>query len=504
MRNPNQSHEIPLVRDLDGTLSRTDTTLELLLLYLKAQPVLGWLHVLLWVRAGRARMKENLFAAVGGELDLARLPYSRAFLCSDLFQESGHRVLVSGAAQPVVEGVVQQVGGFAEAVGSRDGRNLTGHSKAAYLVSRYPGGFDYVGNSRDDLAVWAKARRAFAVNAPTSVLAAAAARGIALDTVVIRDSQLRPLLQGLRLHQWVKNALIFVVPALNLALLTPVLLLKLVALFLAFGLVASATYLFNDLLDIQEDRKHHSKCARPFASGRLDIVPGVLAIAGCFTAGIALALLTDPLLAGMLLIYATISLAYSFKLKRLVILDAMTLAGLFCWRILVGTVALGVEINVWFMTAVGAFFLSLAFGKRCIELERKAALSISIGAAQASEAAAGAGEATTGLAAQSEQLHGRGYQIRDFPVVLGLGLVTGMAAPLVVLIYIYLSGSSLVNHTPSALSLAGLLAYWIARFWVLVNRGQVQDDPIVFALKDRNSLGLLAVIASILVLEQIN
>ena len=492
---------IPLVCDLDGTLSRADTTHELLVLFLKAHPFLGWLRVLLWIRSGKAWLKENLHVDVGTRLELAHLPYSEELIRSAPYQAASFRVLVSGAAQPVVDGVARVIGGFEDAVGTRDRHNLNSRAKAAYLCERYPGGFDYIGNSKDDLAVWEKARRSYAVNAPASVMAAAEARGIALEILVPRAAQARALLKGLRLHQWVKNALIFVVPALNLALLTPGLLVQLVAIFLAFGLVASATYLINDLLDIQEDRKHHSKLARPFASGELDIVTGVMAIAGCFAAGMALALLTDPLLAGMLLIYATVSLVYSFKLKRVVILDAMTLAGLFCWRILAGNVALGVEINVWFMTAVGAFFLSLAFGKRCIELERKAARAS--GGALAPEAATGAKEAATGLADQSVQLHGRGYQSCDFPVVLGLGIVTGMAAPLVVLIYIYLSGSSLVNHTSSALSLAGLLTYWLARFWILVNRGQVQDDPIIFALRDRNSLGLLSVIASILVLEQI-
>lgn len=478
---------VPLVCDLDGTLTRTDTTFELLLLFLRANPFTGWCQVLNWLRQGRSALKTNLYKAVGELFDAAYLPYCRALIESPVYQTAEHRALVSGAARPLVEKVARELGGFGMYSGTTPDVNLTSKAKASHLSAIYPQGFDYVGNSSDDIAVWAKARRAYAVNAPSKVIAKAKTQGIDLHIIVPRIPQIKPLLKAMRLHQWVKNTLIFVVPALNLSTLTLGGMVGLMALFLAFGLVASATYIINDLLDIQEDRKHHSKSTRPFAAGTLDIPTGIVSVLALFLAGMAIAAMLDLLLVRMLFFYAGISLTYSLFLKRIVVVDVMTLALLFCWRVLVGSVALGVVTNVWFMTAVGVFFMSLACGKRCIELERKLAKL----------------PASDGSAETATVLHGRGYQGRDFPVVLGLGLFTGMAAPLVVLIYVFLSGSSVVNYTPNAILLAALLCFWMGRFWILVNRGDVQDDPIVFALKDRTSFIVLATIAGILVAEQL-
>ena len=474
------SLHVPLVCDLDGTLTRTDTTHELLILFLKRNPFFGWLQVLLWVRSGRAHMKERLYAAVGAHLDTADLPYCTELMHSPQFISARQKALVSGAAQPVVESVAEQITGFDGVVGSTATVNMTSRTKADYLSRAYPNGFDYVGNSKDDLAIWEQARKAYAVNAPASVIAAARDKGVALEVLVPRTPQWAGLWKAVRLHQWTKNALLGVIPALNLPHLTAAGLGNLVVAFVAFGFVASATYLLNDLLDIGDDRKHTKKSARPFAAGTLDVVNGGAAMVALFALGFVLGLLVDTRFGGMLLFYAALSMSYSLYLKRVVILDAMTLAFLFCWRIIAGGVVIGAVAEVWFMTAVGAFFLSLAFGKRCIELDRRRRKGDASGA-----------------------LHGRGYQVVDFPVVLGLGLVTGMMAPLIVLIYVYLSQTSIVDHNLSALSLASVLCFWIGRFWILVNRGEVEDDPIVFALKDRHSVLLLGGMALVLVLEQV-
>ncbi len=475
------ANDVPLVCDLDGTLVQSDTTYELLLLYLKQHPLLGLFTVFRWYLAGKATMKINLHSAVGDQLAVGHLPINRNLLNSETFQSAGSRILVSGAPQPVVEDVAKSVSAFDATAGTNANTNLTSQEKASYLTQTYPQGFDYIGNSHDDLAVWQESRRAFAVNAPDSVVQKAKSRGIDLEILQPRISQIRPLITGMRLHQWVKNSLVFVVPALNLGVITFQAIVSMLLVFLAFGLVASATYLLNDLLDIQEDRKHHKKRSRPFASGSLDIPHGVAAIGFFFLSGLAIASLVSLSVAFFLLVYASISLAYSLYLKRLVVLDVIVLSFLFCWRIFIGGVAFGADTNVWFMTAVSAFFLSLAFGKRAIELSR--------GREKA--------DAT-------DVLHGRGYETQDYPVVLGLGLVSGMVAPLIVLIYVFLSGSSIVDHGISAMFLSGLLCFWISRFWILVNRGAVHDDPIVFALKDKHSASLLVGMALILVLEQVN
>lgn len=481
MSGKNDVPAVPLIVDLDGTLTRTDTTYELLILFLKKFPLTGWLRVLLWRKRGLAEMKAQLVAHVGERFDETTLPYTTALLESPVYAEAEHRVLVSGAQRDVVENVAKHVGDFESFVGTDEGRNLTSRTKADYLIATYPVGFDYIGNSSEDLSVWKKARKSYAVNATSSVLEKAKSENISLEVLVPRFPQRASFIKEMRLHQWAKNTLLFVVPALNLAALTPLAILGLLGIFVAFGLVASATYVLNDLLDLQEDRKHHSKSKRPLAAGVLDVKNGIIGTVGLFVIGMALALLINPGVSLLILIYAAVSLSYSLYFKRLVILDAIVLAFLFCWRILVGGVVIGQSANEWFMTAVGAFFLSLAFGKRCIELERRR---------------------TIDAKGPDVQMLGRGYVGRDLPVVMSLGIVSGLIAPVIVLIYVFLSGSSIVNHITSASALAVLLCYWISRFWILVNRGAVHDDPIIFALKDKVSFMLLVAMAFILVVEQ--
>lgn len=476
------STDIPLVCDLDGTVTPTDTTYELMLLYLKAHPLLGWATMLRWLRRGKGHMKAQLAEAVGDGLNTAELPLDRGLLDSGLFQTARRKALVSGAPQAVVDGVSMHLSGFECAAGSTAERNLTADFKADYLRQTFPEGFDYVGDSRDDLPVWQAARRAYAVNADPRTVQAAQARGIRIETLGQRRPLLGPLLQAMRLHQWAKNALIFMVPLLNLYYFTWGWALNLALAFLSLGLVVSATYMLNDLLDLQDDRLHPVKRKRPFAAGQLTVKEGALSIVSLSLSGLGLSLAVGPGLTTALLFYVAVSLGYSFMFKRIVVLDAFVLAFLFCLRVLIGVLVTGAIANAWFFTAVATFFLSLALGKRCIELEHK-----------------WSGE----VANHSETLSGRGYCGRDFPVVLGLGMTVGMMSPLITMIYALLSESPVVQSTVMAFAISTTLMFWMGRFWILVNRGAIDDDPVYFALKDGVSRVAMLVILAAVVIEQV-
>ena len=486
-RNPavdasDHSTDIPLVCDLDGTVTPADTTYELMLLYLKAHPLLGWVTILRWLRRGRGHMKARLAEAVGDGLNTAQLPLDRGLLDSGLFQTARRKALVSGAPQAVVDGVSLHLSGFETAAGSTSERNLTADYKADYLRQTFPEGFDYVGDSRDDLPVWQAARRAYAVNADPRTVQKAQARGIRIETLGQRRRLLRPLLKAMRLHQWAKNTLIFLVPLLNLASFTWGWALNLALAFLALGLVVSATYMLNDLLDLQDDRLHPVKRKRPFAAGHLTVKEGALAVVVLLLSGLGMSLLVGADLAVALLFYVAVSMGYSFMFKRIVVLDTFVLAFLFCLRVLIGVLVTGAIANAWFFTAVATFFLSLALGKRCIELEHK-----------------WSGEAERHL----ETLSGRGYCGKDFPAVRGLGMTVGVISPLIMMIYALLSEGPVVESTVMAFAISTTLLFWMGRFWILVNRGAIDDDPVSFALKDRVSRVAFAVILAAVVAEQV-
>jgi len=467
----------PLVCDLDGTLIRNDTTHELCLAHVKKHPFSGAFQILRWVlSAGRGHMKQELGARYGSSIAPAELPYSD-FLSSKEYRGAKHRALVSGSATPVVQKIGSHLGGFQHVHGSDATDAMTGDAKARYLTETYPEGFDYVGNSRADIPVWRAADRALGVNVSAGTERAAREAGIDLEVISRKPGWVRPLVKGMRLHQWSKNGLLFVNAFLNFALFTPSWIPLLLLGFLAFGLVTSATYLLNDLLDIEADRAHTRKSARPFASGTLGIPEGLAFTALLGLGGLLMAFLLTPAFGGMLACYAVLSLSYSFALKSVVMLDTMVLAFLFCWRVLAGAVLLSQPVSTWFVLALGFFFFSLALGKRCIELRRKTL--------------------------EEDTLKGRGYHKADYPVVLAAGVGSSIASIVVVMIYVLLTDVSVINRDASAALISVLLIFWQMRFWTLVNRDAVHDDPVFFALTDRTSLTTLGLLMLVVCAEQL-
>jgi len=479
---------IPLVLDLDGTLVPTDTLVENLLRVLAERP-LALVGALAAMLRNRAAFKHRLAEAV--KLDPAGLVYNQDVLAlARQARAEGRPVFLATAAdRSIAEAVARHLALF-DGVWASDGTtNLKGAAKAEMLVRRFgAGNFDYAGDSQADRPVWARARRAILV-APGAVLLAQvtadAARSpddiLTLGGVGRPLQQARLLARALRLHQWAKNVLLFVPMVAAHRVQAPVVLAGCLA-FLSFSLCASSVYLVNDLLDLPHDRAHPTKRRRPFASGALDLAraPALVAVLLALTLAAAAALPLRFMM--MLAIYYVGTLSYSFVLKRRMVWDVMMLAGLYTIRIFAGAAATRIPISPWLLAFALFLFFCLAVVKRLTELTLF----------------------VQGGQAPGKALAGRGYGPADLDMLRSMATSSGYMAVLVMALYVN-SGEVLpLYHTPAALwALCPILLFWVSRVLMLANRGLMNDDPVVFALRDRVSLltglaALLAIVAATL------
>lgn len=461
---------VPLVVDLDGTLCRTDTLHEALLAMVSRQP-LTLLSLPGWLREGRAGLKARV--ADAGILPPEALPMNEAVIgLIEAARTEGRPVaLVSAADHRQVTAVAEATGLFDEAYGSAEGTNLKGEEKARFLIERYGAqGFDYVGDSKADLAVWAKARHAITVGASGTMRQAAEGVNGSISHIDPPDGRTKAMLKAMRPHQWSKNALLFLpmLAAHDLGAFLPVLMG-----FIAFCLTASAVYVINDLMDLADDRAHPRKRKRPFAAGDLSAVHGAVLATGLLGTALILSLLTGKLLfLGVLALYLMATFAYSLWLKRKLLIDVLMLAGLYTIRIVAGGAAAAVVLSPWLLGFSMFLFLALAAVKRQAEL--------------------------TDLLRTGREGRGRAYQIDDLPILRGMALASAHAAVLVLALYISSDDVQSLYGRPWLLWLiAPFLLYWLLRMVMTTHRGEMTDDPIVFAATDKVSLVVIGVCAAV-------
>lgn len=458
----------PLCVDLDGTLLRSDLLLESTLALLARRP---WLAFALpwWLLRGKAHLKQAI--ARRASVDPATLPYDPRVLeaLEAAGREGRRRVLCTASDRALAAPVAAHLGCFEEVLASDGTTNLGGRAKARALVERFgERGFDYAGNAPVDLAVWARARRALVVNAGRGLARRAAGACEVEAHWPAEAAGPSAWFRALRLHQWLKNLLVFVPLLASHRVLEPSALLAAGLAFVAFGLCASGVYLLNDLLDLEADRQHPRKRLRPFAAGRLPLLHGIALAPALALAGLALAWWVSPPFAAVLASYYALTLAYSLRLKRAPMLDVLVLAALYTVRIIGGAVAIASALSFWLLAFSMFIFLSLAMLKRYTEL------------------AAMAGDGRTRAA-------GRGYTTDDLPLVQSLGGAAGYLAVLVLALYINSPESQVLYARPEVLwLLCPLLLFWIGRSWLVAHRGGMHDDPVVFAATDRVSQGVAA------------
>jgi 4-hydroxybenzoate polyprenyltransferase len=462
----------PLCVDLDGTLVDTDLSAESLFGVLKRQPWL-LLWVPFWLLQGKARLKKEL--AERCQPDATVLPYNQAVMDHiDSATIDGRKVvLVTGSNRRLADQVAGHLGLFDQVLASDSEVNLTGRRKADLLNNLFGvGGYEYMGNDQIDLQVWQTSAAAVTVNAPRSVVEQVSRLGIPHTDIAPARRTLRSWLKAIRVHQWSKNALLFV-PAVTGHRIFELEALAACALgFLCFGLLASATYIVNDLFDLDADRHHRTKRHRPFAAGVISLQAGIVASAILLLSGLTLALLLPVGFQLTLLAYLGMTLAYSFWFKRVASVDVLLLAALYTIRVVAGAFAIGIDLSFWLLAFSMFVFLSLALVKRVAELielrEKQRAVRPMISADQG-----------------NSLVKGREYSTEDIPILQNLGASSGYLAVLVLALYIHSPDVLLLYQSPQILWLvAPLMLLWVTRLWVMTARGYMDEDPVVFAMKD--------------------
>lgn len=464
----------PLVVDLDGTLIRTDMLHESALRVLRDSPV-NTLRIPYWLSQGKAVLKKNLGACT--DFDPSCLPYNQDLLdwLKQQREQGRSLVLCTASDTCIATAIAEHLGIFDEVMASDGTINLAGTFKAEMLEQRYGrAGFDYVGNSRADLAVWQVARRAVVVNASADLAEKAAA--------VCEVEQVFPSLalnftawrRVLRVHQWLKNLLLFV-PLFAAHQLTSLdTWLALTLAFFSFSLCASSVYIVNDLLDLESDRQHPRKCNRPFASGLVPAWMGVVLAPLLLLCSLVLAQYVGGTFLPWLIFYFVLTCAYSWGLKRLILVDCLTLAMLYTLRIVAGAAAAGMVLSFWLLAFSVFLFLSLAFVKRYAELQVQ-------------------------ILNAKEKVHGRGYYTSDAPLVQMLGITSGYTAVLVLALYLNSDAVVLLYRTPELVwGAVPVMLFWVSWIWMRAHRGEMHDDPLIFAVKDKASLLAGAAFAAVL------
>jgi 4-hydroxybenzoate polyprenyltransferase/phosphoserine phosphatase len=458
----------PLVVDLDGTLTRTDTLFESFVKCAKVAPLGTARSLVDSVVSGKAAMKERLASIAVPDESL--LPYRSEVLemIRKHRDEGGRVVLATGAHRSIAQRVATRLGCFDEVLATEGDVNLVGKAKADLLVSRFgKDGFDYVGDSKADIPVWNAARERWGVGARARSIS----RRPGLDLRRV-DSVSPPgsAWKILRPHQWAKNILV-ALPILSSHKFMDVFLLGRTALvFLAFSVLASSVYVGNDMFDCESDRKNPAKSRRPIASGRLSIPRAVLLMCGLLALTVALAAFLPWQAEVALGIYLAANLLYTVHFKRRLLVDVFLLAFMYVWRIVAGSLATGIELSGWLLGFSVFLFLSLAFAKRYAEVVR--------------------------LDGKSGKAAGRAWAPDDANF-----LATGVAGAIVLALYVTGKSFSELYVSPQLVTmLSPLFLYWILRIWIQTCRREMHEDPVLFAAKDKVSYLVVACAALVLVL----
>lgn len=418
-----------LVVDLDGTLVRTDLLMESVVALLRRQPF--WLFVLpFWLLRGKAGFKHEV--ARRADLEMSTLPW-RADVIEQLRGERAEGrslVLATGSDIRIAHAVADYLNLFDMVFASHGSVNLTGQTKRELLVKEFgESGFEYIDER----------------------------------SRAVRGS----FFKALRPAHWLKNLLVFVPLLAAHRIDEPRLVGRFLLAFLAFGCCASSGYLFNDLIDLEADRRHPQKRLRPFASGDLPLVYGLAGVPILLIAGCAIGALVSPLVAAIVLIYFAMSAAYSLHLKHVAILDVLFLAGLYTVRTLAGSAAGLIWPSHWLLAFTIFLFFSLALVKRYGELVIMR--RVDGGAAKA-----------------------RGYELSDSELLAAMGVASGYLAVLVLALYIATDKARELYSTRELLwLLCPLLLYWISYVWLNAHRGKMPGDPVLFAIHNRTSCILL-------------
>lgn len=465
----------PLCVDLDGTLVKSDTLVDSLLVLARTRP---GLIPALFVRVLRGKAAFKAFVTDNVALDVERLPYNRTLLhyLREQHREGRPIYLATGADVRIARRVAAHLGIFADVLGSDGATNLTGGKKLAALRSRLGlAEFDYIGNDTPDLPLLADATEPMVANPSRRLRSRLSTQRVKVArTFEERGHFVGSALKAVRPHQWSKNLLVFL-PLLLAHIVATQRLVAAVIAFACFSLTASAAYIVNDLLDIEADRRHPQKRHRPFACGDLDAFAGVLIAVTFLVMAFAGARLLPVEFYGWLVLYLVTTFTYTAILKRYALIDVLVLSGMYTLRLLAGAAATDTHISPWLAGFSVFLFLSLAIVKRFAELGNLVARGVT-------------------------PRNGRGYLVTDLNQLRSFGTASAFAA--VVVFTNYISSHEvavLYRHAERLWMIMPLMILWLCRVWLLASRGLLNEDPLVFAFTDKQSLMIgAAVIAVVL------
>lgn len=474
------SETIPLLVDLDGSLVGTDTLYEMVATLIRSNPIVAIL-IPFWLIRGKSYLKQELFHRV--KLNVDALPYREEVIdYLRLEHKCGRRIiLVTGSWHKLAEQICDKFDFFDDCAGTDDNVNLTGRNKANWANETYgKGNYDYLGNEEKDLLVWEHARKSIVVGNKALLSKALSVSELGMH-INIEKAGISTYLRAIRVHQWPKNALVFV-PLFAAQLATDISSIFLVTLgFLAFCCCASGTYIFNDIFDLDFDRQSSIKRSKPIASGKLAIPKAVFISTILLALSIAIALALNKYFLGVLVSYFVVASLYSYKLKSLQTVDVIALAGLSTLRIIAGAAAISVPLSFWLMSFSMVLFFSLAIARRVSEILSQ----------------------EQGIKETKDKVSEYGYYLSDIPILQSLGSASGLIS--IIMFAQYISSDQAVGfyRNPQILWLVcPVLGYWIVRIWMLTARGQMNRDSISFAITDRNSvlagllIGLIFTLAS--------
>lgn len=461
----------PLIVDMDGTLLRTDALYEGMARAFFRKPF-ETIAALPLLFKGRPAFKRRI--AEIADLGVNLLPLRESLVAHLRREHARGRSLhlYTAADHTLAERVAERVGLFESVQGSRGDVNLKGARKLAEIQRRFPGGFAYAGNSAADLPIWRESDGIVIAAASKSVTDRAQRLGKPVEAEFADRRSLSTWWRALRVHQWTKNLLIYIPLLLSPSYSDASAVMKVGLGFVILGIVASGCYLINDLADLAADRRHRSKRDRPLASGELPIQHAAIAAPLMILSGLVAALLLSAPFALGLLLYIATTLSYSLRLKRVALLDVFLLGLLYTLRLIMGTLLISYALSAWLLTFAMFFFVAMSLAKRHAELVN----------------------AQMGV---ERRIAGRGYLPSDAPLTLSLGISLTTASNLILVLYL------VEEAFPSGLYMAAgwlwaaplLVCLWTMRIWLLAHRGELDDDPVAFAIRDRLSLGLGTLLA---------
>jgi 4-hydroxybenzoate polyprenyltransferase len=473
MNEPSQSPSIPLVVDVDGTLLKTDILHEAALQFVARFPFefykLGW-----WLLQGKARLKWKLAESIDPNIETMPLRAETMAALERAHAEGRDIYIASASPKPYIDRLASRIGTIKAAFSSDSEANLAGARKADHLIRQFgKGGYDYIGDAAVDFPVWRGARKVQVV-ARSAAFEARVKRSFPHAEVIARPRVgWRAYFNALRVHQWAKNVLVFLSLIVGHHFDAPTIATALAA-FVCFCLAASSAYIINDLLDIPGDRDHAWKRRRPFAAGELPIGRGLVFAALLMLGAASLASQLSREFGLVLAVYVLLTLGYSLVLKRRAVIDVIALGILYSLRVLGGLVAMTQAQSQWILIFSLFFFLSLALAKRCDELVHR-------------------------RDSGKPDPIGRGYRIQDCDVLFSFATAAGYAAVLVLALYMSSPEVIALYRNPGRMWLAcPILLYWISRLLLIVHRGELGGDPVIFAIKDRVSWASGALMALVI------